>query len=175
MWMPCKRYVKRWLLRRYGRPDRNWPELVNLGGDKPLYRIFVSHLRRAYRRYDTRACARQYPTQVAVEITEDVFRRYGWELTATELSSVNAILEARVKQQLHAYVIALSTTGMPLNECIRQWRRRTGITDDDWSSDSIRKEITRHIQLPQLNLWEEFCKKIEENVWCNLTRTRTQT
>lgn len=169
VWMPCKRYVKRWLLWRYNRPDGRWKEIVNLGGDRGLYREFVVRLRRGSHRYDKRQRGRTYGTEVAIEVTEDVFRRYGWELTGTELAEMNGVLECRVKQLLHSYVLAMSVTGMSLNDCLRRFRRRVGMSEDDWGMDSMRKEVSRHVCLPGANLYEDFCRRVEENVWRNLS------
>lgn len=169
VWLPCKVYVKRWLIRRYNRPDENWRELVRLSGDRVLWRELLLRLRRGSRRGEARGAGRRWPTQVAVEITEDVFRRYGWELTGTELAEMNSVLEGMVKRELHAYVLGLSVTGMSLNECIRRYRRRTGIGEDDWGTDSIRKEVTRHVRLPDVNLYADFCRRVEENLWRNVS------
>lgn len=34
VWVPCKGYVKRWLLANFNRPDEYWQELVNLSPNR---------------------------------------------------------------------------------------------------------------------------------------------
>ena len=172
--VPCKGYVKAYLLANFNRPDEDWPELVNLSSDKPLHDIFLSMLQRGEERYDNRLKGTRYRYQVSIEITYDQFQRYGWLLTMTDTMRWNAILERRVKHILYSYVSALRMTGLPLMECIRRFRERTRIEEWMWDTDSIRKDLQRHLAYDP-TIMEDFLRKIEENIWATLSRIGTVT
>lgn len=142
VWVPCKGYVKRWLLANYNSPDDNWAELVNLSPNRELAEDFRRRLIRGEARRDNSVRGR-YTTQVAIEISMDTFNRYGWMLSPTETLHFNSRLEREVKQVLHTYSAMLSVTGMSIAERIKRFRKATGITENDWDTDSIRKELQR--------------------------------
>lgn len=168
VWVPCKGYVKRWLLLNYNRPDGRWPEIVNLSDNTFLHREFLIRLRRGSVRVE-KEMNNAYKDQVAIEITEDTFRRFGWELSGRALKDWNRLLEHEVKGMLRTFVAMTSVTGISLNDCIRRFRRATGMTDLDWETDSIRKEVTRHLVFDGRCYYDEFLKKIEKNVWSVLS------
>jgi hypothetical protein len=168
----CKRYVKAYLLANYNSPDAEWKEIIDLSTDKVLYPIFVSMLKRNEGRYDNRSKCAKYNATVSIALTMDQFRRYGWMLSNTETLRFNRILEYRVKRMLYSSVGALRITGMPISDCIRRFRLATHITECDWDTDSIRKDLQRH--LPDISdLSDDFLKKIEEKVWCTLSQHGT--
>ena len=122
VWMPCKGYVKRWLLANFNRPDENWPEIVNLSADKVLLTSFYNHLRRNYTpRGEQRNVCRRYTEQVAIEYTKTAFDRYGWSLTDKELTEFNNELESRVRMLMRNYVMALRCIGVPVGKCIQSF------------------------------------------------------
>ena len=172
--VPCKGYVKAYLVANYNRPDEDWPELINLSSDKPLHDIFLSMLQRGEERYDSRTKGTRYRYQVSIEITWDQFQRYGWLLTMTDTMRFNAMLESRVKCILYNYVGMLRVTGLPLMECIRRFRDRTHIDEWMWDTDSIRKDLQRHLAYDP-SLMEDFLRKIEQNVWSTLSKCGTVT
>ena len=172
--VPCKGYVKAYMLANYSRPDNDWPELINLSSDKTLHDYFLTLLRRGEERDDNRLKGTRYQYQVSIEITWDQFRRYGWMLTATDTAKFNAMLESRVKSMLYAYVSAFRAVGVPLMECIRLFRQRTGITEWMWDTDSIRKDLQRNMRTDTAP-FRELLQKIEENVWRVLSQSGTIT
>ena len=172
--IPCKGYVKAYLLANFNRPDDEWKEIVNFAPDKPLHDYFLSLLRKSEERNDARLKGTRYRHKISIEITYDQFQRYGWLLTMTDTMKLNALLERRVKHILYSYVSALRITGMPLMECVRRFRERTGIDEWMWDTDSIRKDLQRHLRYDPA-IFEGFLKKIEENVWLTLSDTGTIT
>ena len=76
VWVPCKGYVKRFLVSNYNRPDDDWAELVNLSPNRELAEDFRRRLIRGEARRDLTVRGR-YTTQVAIEISMDTFQRYG--------------------------------------------------------------------------------------------------
>lgn len=172
--LPCKGYVKAYLLGNFASPDDDWAELVNLSSDKALHDYFLTLLRRGEERGDSRLKGTRYAYQVSIEITYDQFQRYGWMLTATDTAKFNAMLERRVKSMLYAYVSAFRSIGLPMMECVRRFRHRTDITEWLWDTDSIRKDLQRNLRTDP-SPYHEFLQKIEENVWRVLSQSGTIT
>lgn len=170
VWMPCKGYVKRWLLANYNSPDDNWAELVNLSPNRELAEDFRRRLIRGEARRDNSVRGR-YTTQVAIEISMDTFNRYGWMLSPTETLHFNSRLEREVKQVLHTYSAMLSVTGMSIAERIKRFRKATGITENDWDTDSIRKELQRNAKINGDADFEKICKKMEQKCWAVLSKS----
>ena len=170
VWVPCKGYVKRWLLANYNSPDDNWAELVNLSPNRELAEDFRRRLIRGEARRDNSVRGR-YTTQVAIEISMDTFNRYGWMLSPTETLHFNSRLERDVKQVLHTYSAMLSVTGMSIAERIKRFRKATGITENDWDTDSIRKELQRNAKVNGDDGFELICKKMEQKCWAVLSKS----
>lgn len=170
VWVPCKGYVKRWLLANYNSPDDNWAELVNLSPNRELAEDFRRRLIRGEARRDNSVRGR-YTTQVAIEISMDTFNRYGWMLSPTETLHFNSRLEREVKQVLHTYSAMLSVTGMSIAERIKRFRKATGITENDWDTDSIRKELQRNAKINGDDDFKKICKKMEQKCWAVLSKS----
>lgn len=170
VWVPCKGYVKRWLLDNYNSPDDNWAELVNLSPNRELAEDFRRRLIRGEARRDNSVRGR-YTTQVAIEISMDTFNRYGWMLSPTETLHFNSRLERDVKQVLHTYSAMLSMTGLSIAERIKRFRKATGITENDWDTDSIRKELQRNAKVNGDDGFELICKKMEQKCWAVLSKS----
>ena len=164
VWVPCKGYVKRWLIANFNRPDEHWQEIVNLSSCKELAEDFKKRLVRHEARRD-KIVKGHYTTRVAIEITEDTFNRYGWSLTPTEALAWNSMVERKVKMVLHTYNSMLSITGLSISERIKRFRHATGITELDWDTDSIRKELQRNSED-----FEQIVKKIEQKCWALLSK-----
>lgn len=175
VWLPCKAYVKSYLLNNFNRPDEDWPEIVNLSNDRVLHDALLSRLTRKTERYDKRIKGSSFNSRVAIEITRDEFYRNGWALTQTELMKYNALLESRVKSLLHTYVSILRVTGMSYADCIRRFRSKTHISELEWDTDSIRKELYRNSIKIDQSIMDDFLHKIEQKVWCVLQQNGTIT
>ena len=170
VWVPCKGYVKRWLLANYNSPDDNSAELVNLSPNRELAEDFRRRLIRGETRRDNSVRGR-YTTQVSIENSMDTFNRYGWMLSPTETLHFNSRLEREVKQVLHTYSAMLSVTGMSIAERIKRFRKATGITENDWDTDSIRKELQRNAKINGDADFEKICKKMEQKCWAVLSKS----
>ncbi len=169
VWVPCKGYVKRWLIANFNRPDEHWQEIVNLSSCKELAEDFKKRLVRHEARRD-KIVKGHYTTRVAIEITEDTFNRYGWSLTPTEALAWNSMVERKVKMVLHTYNSMLSITGLSIPERIKRFRHATGITELDWDTDSIRKELQRNSKVSAEEDFEQIVKKIEQKCWALLSK-----
>ncbi len=168
--MPCKSYVKRWLLSNFNKPDENWPEIVNFGPDKVLQKSFYNHLKRNYtprgQQWDVSS---RYNENVAIEFTKTAFDRYGWELTDRELIEFNNELEARVRLLLRSYALGMRSMGVRVSYIIKGFRQMTGITEFEWADDSIRKDILRHVSSRIDANFGEILLKVGKKVCAHLS------
>ena len=165
--LPCKPYVKAYLMANFGRRDEIYGELLNLTSDRELYHDFLQRLKNGKGRYDSRISCTKYEEKVYISVSRETVRRYGWLLTPTETNAFNRILEHRVKLMLRNFVSSLRVVGVPINICIERFRKSTGITELDWDTDSIRRDLNRNLDLNSVNA-EDFLQKIQKNVWCVL-------
>lgn len=101
----------------------------------------------------------------------DTFQRYGWELSPTETLHFNTRLEREVKQVLHTYSAMLSVTGLSIADRIKRFRRATGITELDWDTDSIRKELQRNAKINGESDFEQMVKNMELKCWAVLSKS----
>jgi len=163
--MPCKPYVKRWLLANFNRPDEKWSEIVNLRPDKVLQKSFYNHLKRNYTpRGEDKDVSSRYTESVAIEFTKNAFDRYGWQLSDRELIEFNNELEARVRLLLRSYAMAMRPLGVSVANIIKGFRNMTRITEDDWSYDSMRKDLLRHVSVEKDVNYKKLLLKVAENV-----------
>lgn len=172
--LPCKGYVKEYLTTNYGRKDDTWNDLVDFTADRELHDYFIALLKRCEEKNDNKIKGTQYLYRVSVAITYDQFQRYGWLLSMTDTLRLNSMLERRVKGILYSYVGALRSVGLPLSECIRRFRVRTGISEWLWDTDTIRRDLNRNMHV-DTHASDIFLRKIGENVWRSLSQVRTIT
>lgn len=175
VWMPCKAYVKCYLLSNFNSPDEDWPEIVNLSSNHILHDLFIQRLKKSTERRDKSLTCSKYTASVAIEISKDEFYRYGWSLTDTDLVKFNKYLESQIKLVLHTYVNMMRMTGMNMTDCIKRFREKTHIKETDWDNDSIRKELYRNLDAPSQDMIDEFLLKIEQKVWAVLSKNGTIT
>ena len=143
-WLPCKPYVKQFLLHNFNTPDDTWTEIVNLSSDKELQNDFLSRLSKPGRYENKYRNLYRYTASVAVEIRRDDFYRYGWSMSNTEVVAFGTKIERRIKQILFLYLDTHVSMGLPLSAAIRNFQTKFGFTEDTWSYDTIRREYNRH-------------------------------
>jgi len=80
-------------------------------------------------------------------------------------------MESEVKQVLHTYNAMLSVTGLSIADRIKRFRNATGITELDWDTDSIRKELQRNSKISGNDDFEQIVKKIEQKCWAILSKS----
>lgn len=112
-WLPCKPYVKQFLLYNFNAPDDTWTEIVNLSPDKELQNDFLSRLAKPGRYENRYRNLARYTANVAVEIRRDDFYRYGWAMSNTEVVAFGSKVERRIKQMLFLYLDTHVSIGIP--------------------------------------------------------------
>ena len=120
-WLPCKPYVKQFLLYNFNAPDDTWTEIVNLSPDKELQNDFLSRLAKPGRYENRYRNLARYTANVAVEIRRDDFYRYGWAMSNTEVVAFGSKVERRIKQMLFLYLDTHVSIGIPLSTAIRNF------------------------------------------------------
>ncbi|WP_297975376.1 hypothetical protein [uncultured Bacteroides sp.] len=143
-WLPCKPYVRQFLLHNFNDPDDSWGEIVNLKTDKELQADFLSRLSKTGRYEKRYSNLSRYTTVVPIEIQRDDFYRYGWSMSNTEVVAFGTKIERRIKQILFLYLDTHVSMGLPLSAAIRNFQAKFGFTEDTWSYDTIRREYNRH-------------------------------
>lgn len=143
-WLPCKAYVKQFLLHNFNSPDEIWAEIVDLSSDRELQDDFLSRLCRPGRYEGKYQNLYRYTTNVPVEIRKDDFYRYGWSISNTEAVRFGIKIERRIKQMLFLYLDTNISMGIPLATAIRNFQEKFRFTEDTWPYDSIRREYNRH-------------------------------
>lgn len=171
VWLPCKHYTKKWLLANFNKPDDQWKEIADLSPDRVLQQSFRNHLSRQGHLNSVDGELSRYNDQVAIEINRRIFNTYGWELTPYEVVEFNNELEMRVKALLRTNVSTLQSLGYSTAKAIDVFRIATGIDEDDWSDDSIRKDLSRNIPKGIYPAISEIMLKTSENVFLILTKT----
>ena len=145
VWLPCKTYVKVWLVINFPSPDNKWPEAVNISSDLQLSNALKEKLSKPSTRYEKRmATNSKYTERIPIEISQDTFYRYGWELSATETNNFNQLIENRIKSDLLRYLELSVSFGSSIAAAIRGWYELSGFNDITFPSESIRKFFLRH-------------------------------
>lgn len=173
-WVPCKPYVKQYLIQNFNSPDTKWPEIVNLSQDKQLLQDFRKRLTNPCGRFDNKySSLSRYSTTVPIEMSKDDFYRYGWALTNTEAVGFCTIVERRVKTMLCTYLDVHRSFGIPVSVAIRNFQAKFGFSEDVWPYDSIRREYNRNGLKDEEPLAAQLFQKINQIIMVNLSRNGT--
>lgn len=145
VWLPCKTYVKAWLVRNYSASDRKWPDGVNLSGNHILFTALKDKLRKPSNRYDKRMEVNsKYTERVPLEISEDVFYRNGWELTPTDINDINQRIEALIKMELRIFLEVHVMLMGNITKSIQAFYAYSGFSEATWPEESIRRYYYRN-------------------------------
>lgn len=167
-WVPCKPYVKQYLLYNFNAPDETWPEIIDLSADRDLHADFIERLDKKEARYEKRySNLYRYPEKVAIEIKKDEFYRYGWCISNESAVRFGNKIEHRIKQMLFLYLDTYVSMGIQLSIAIRNFQAKFGYNEDNWPYDSIRREYNRHGYRKNNGLpiiFEHFNKRIMDKL-----------
>jgi hypothetical protein len=157
---PCKPYVRRYIELTFGNP-------AELSKDKVLYDIFVSKLRKKSFRYDRSSyhAQPQYSAEIEIKLGWDVFYRYGWELSQTDTTALNILMEGKAKQLLYETIRLYRAFNYKITESVTLFQERYGFPEAVWPAESIRKECMRNLKVHPDNMKElvaEIVKKVEQ-------------
>lgn len=174
VYLPCKPYVKQYLIHNYGCPDMEWPEAVSLSADKFLMQQFRQRLTNSSTRYNSKYTDLvRYSETVPIEIKKDDFYRYGWALSETDVVSFCSIVETRAKAMMCTYLDVHKSIGIPLATAIRKFQQQYNFPEDIWSADTIRREYNRHGSKDDISISDDLFNKINNIVMVKLFRIGT--
>lgn len=131
-----KSYIRSYLENNFGNP-------ADIRLDPELNEMFSLLLREGSTRLD-KIISATYPTTVNIQISKDVFFRYGFTLTKTETLKFNSFLEKRIKFFMRTYIAYHQSLGYSTAECIRDFQLIFGFSEDVWPFDSIKKDFDRN-------------------------------
>jgi hypothetical protein len=135
--VPCKKYVRKWLEDPAGKP-------VDLNKiDQSLYGVFCRLLEKRCTHRDNQLVG-VYNDFIHIAVSEDVFNRYGHGLTTTNLTVFNNLLEFMIKERSRTYAKIYGRFGYQRKKAVSDFQKDLKLTDDDFSTDAIIKDIQRH-------------------------------
>lgn len=140
--IPCKPYVKRFLYNIFGKP-------ADLSANKFIYKYFVSLLDRQVHRNNKRAHFKQfgkmiYSEEVEIQFNEEIFERYGYDMNRTAVIDFNLFLEDYIKTISRMYILVSHEYCPELSKLIREFQDRAKFSEDDFSFETIKKDIQRN-------------------------------
>jgi len=141
-----KPYVKKFLENKFGSPVNFPADGVSHGAH--YYNMLQRMLEKPSIRYDNDRSGLNYAENpylvpMQIQISAYLFYHYGWELSPTDQMAFNSFVEGIIKELL-CYCVALNS-----NYCnkivsgIRNFRELTGLTEDDYSHDTIKQYLYR--------------------------------
>lgn len=139
-----KPYIKKYLESKYGSPVR-FPDQHN----GSYYQNLLSRmLSKPSTKFDNHRAGLEYAknnnlVDMRISISAYLFYNYGWELTITDQMAFNGFVESIVKEHLYICVSANSQVCTKINDGVKLFRNITGITEDDYSSEAIKKHLYR--------------------------------
>ena len=104
--VPVKSYIKSYLENNCGYP-------ADLSGLPEIHDFFLSSLRRPrFHRDNQSKC--NYTDSIEIIISEDVFNRFGWQLSKTDTVRFNQRCEAFIKCNSRQFIMANNALGIPV-------------------------------------------------------------
>lgn len=160
--IPCKPYVRHYLIMRFGSP-------VNLTCEPYLNNIFRRLLRKPSTRHDKyyndllKSPNTYYSCNIEVGVSESDFYRYGWELTKTDIIAFNSEIETRVKKLMRD-VVEIYENVMLQKEAILRFQEEFGFSEEIWPYESIKKDYYRSVVPNRPSLRMEIQNQIQRYI-----------
>jgi hypothetical protein len=134
--LPVKPYVKAFLINNCGTP-------ADLSLIPLIYHDYITCLKNPTKRSDnTLVC--NYPDYINVIIPKDVFYRYGWEMTKTDIIRLNNKIESQIKFTSRNYIGINNAMGIPVAVSIREYQSLFSFSEDAFPYETIKKDYDRH-------------------------------
>ena len=150
--VPVKPYVKAYLENNCGSP-------VDLSMLQVVYVDFINYIKNPTLRTEaTLVC--NYTTAVKIIIPKDVFYRYGWELTKTDIIKLNNKIEGLVKFASRNFITTNKALGVPVAASIREFQILFSFTEDSFPFETIKKDFDRHGNTVEMKIFRDFRAEI---------------
>ena len=134
--IPVKSYTKAYLVNNCGSPCdlSHLPEIMDL---------FVVCLR--YPRFNRDNQAKcNYSDVIEIVLSEDLFYRFGWQLSKTDVIRFNQKCESIIKFNSRQFIMANHSLGLPVSHCIREFQTEYNLSEDVFPYATIKKDFDRH-------------------------------
>jgi hypothetical protein len=141
--IPVKTYIKTWLENRYGINHEKFGRVIHFTKKTWEGKYFFSLSNSEKHRWDKRVFS-QFPSQVVILVSYDYYTRYRVHPNPTMIIEFNAFAEDMIKEYMTTYVEAKVEEGIAQAKAIRRYQDKYGFTEDDFSTDSIKKHIQRN-------------------------------
>ena len=163
--VPVKSYIRSYLENNCGCP-------ADLSELPEVNDFFLSSLRRPrYHRDNQSKC--NYTDSIEIIISEDVFHRFGWQLSKTDTVRFNQRCEAFIKFNSRQFIMANNALGIPVSECIRQFQHLYNFSEDSFSYETIKKDFDRHGTKARIKLIRDFKTELNNILLDNLSTLGT--
>ncbi|HBB92971.1 MAG TPA: hypothetical protein DC042_14970 [Bacteroidales bacterium] len=168
--VPCKPYVKRFLVQNFGDP-------VNLYSIQNQYiYLFRSFLAKPCKRRDKKLAFKSTLTDsVEFMISDTDFYHYGWEISVTDMSTLNSTFEQAAKIFMRSCISIDASISGNLAQSIRRFQDLYEYPDSVWPFDSIKKDLDRNIPSDKIDFETEIYSKIQKIVMGILAKSGTIT
>jgi len=168
--LPCKPYVKQFILHNFGEP-------ADFSTDKTINDLLLRSLKQPSKRRDydfkVKDAINNYQSKIDLCISEDVFYRYGWMLTTTDILNINRNIEVRVKCFMSQMVGVSVSNGKPIKDSIEDFQERFDYPEEVWPYESMKKDFQRNGQ-PIARSYQNEIIKINQRLFMdNLSRVGT--
>ena len=145
--VPCKSYVKKFLIDTYGNP-------VDIRKDKHLYKFLKNTLERKVHRHNDRSSFKKYgkmiyKAETTFIVNEDTFKHNGFDIHRDDITDLNALFEGYIKKIIAVFVYALISCGHKTISAINQAQELFNFSEDDMSTDLILKSCKREQDLKE--------------------------
>lgn len=168
--LPCKFYVKQFIIHNFGEP-------ADLSSDKTLNDTLIKSLKHPDKRRDydikVKNAVGNYKHKIDLIISEDVFYRYGWMLSTTDILHINRKIESRVKCLMYQMVGVSVANGKKIKDSIEDFQNRFDYPEEIWAYESIKKDFQRNGQPIARSCQNEIIQINQRLFMDNLSRTGT--
>jgi len=142
--LPCKSYVKRYLINQFGNP-------VDLRKNRHYYDYLKLLIQRKICRFNKRTHIKPdgsksslYSHSVKIIIDDDTFNRFGFDLTPTSVVKFNTFIEDSIKTQARLFIFTSTSFGHTRVNAIQDFQDAFGFSEDEFPAESITKDLQRH-------------------------------
>ncbi|MFA6483723.1 MAG: hypothetical protein WCW62_14170 [Bacteroidales bacterium] len=180
--IPCKPYVKQFLIQNFGYPV-NFYSVAN-----PYTYLFRTYLHlpddpegQAQVKRGKRPKPKVKPSftnselDVPVEfvISDHDFYRYGWEMDPIHITALNTIFEQAAKLFMRTSITIDTAISGSQATSIRRFQDRYGYPDEIWNFQSIKKDLDRNTIRQEIGFDTEIYDKVQKILMHNLYKLGT--
>lgn len=156
-----KPHIKQFLITQCGDP-------VDLNQIPEMWDFFRDRLRKPSYHQDSKLIA-NYPEEILISITEDMFYRYGWELSKTDTVRFNRKIDNYIKLISRQYISIHVAFGSKQTSAVKKFLEvfDFGSTID---TDTMVKDFYRNgPKICKNQLYSKIINDIEDNLLVNLS------